>query len=175
MVSYNTPAEIRKILHIDSSNQVLTDIEIQVYLDEANAELSTQIKKKYQNDLFKGKYKSDGVTIDPNFKFSLNPVSTIYKVLINDTLLLNTDYSLDLELNILTISKAFEFNDKISIYYTPKVYHFAEAYLCCHNILISTSLNGTGGEQTIILENIINKKNRFLSLISSNLIVGSYY
>lgn len=174
MASYNTPADVRRVLNLDAGNLSLTDAEIQTYLDEAQQDLFITIKRELEYQKFvvdtdnKGKIKN-------YFYFSLTPVVSIHKVLVNNSIINSTDYSLDVDTNVLTISSTLEVGDVVEVFYLPLVYHLAELNLAAYNILMRTQLVETGGQENPVLLEFEKKKDKFFNIIKSRLVASNWF
>ena len=174
-MAYNTIADVRRILHIDSSNEILTDTEIQTYLDEANSELFTEIKKKTEFDEFKAVNDKNGNPIK-NYLMSLTPVVSIEKVIVNNSVINSSEYSFDNETGELVFSSYDNLNagDIIRVFYIPVIYKFAELYLTAYNINVATQILNRGGNLSPIAENVEKKKNQYLDVINSRLMITTW-
>lgn len=174
-MAYNTVADVRRILHIDSSNEILTDTEIQTYLDEANSELFTEIKKKREFDEFQVENNKDG-SLRTNYLLSLTPIVSINKVLLNNNIIDPAEYNSDDETGEVVFSSSDSLNEGgvIRVFYIPVIYKFAELYLTAYNINIATQILNRGGNLSPIAENIEKKKNQYLDVINSRLMITTW-
>lgn len=168
-----TANDVRRVLHLDASNEVLTDTEINEYLKEAKQDLFSEIKREKESQLIGVHNNSKGELIK-TYSLTLAPVVSIHKVFVNDSLLDSSNYSLDEETNEIIFTDGIALNDIVRVFYLPKVYELAELYICAYNINVATNILSRGGSQSPVADTIERKRDRFLEVINSRLIISSW-
>lgn len=87
-MTYNTVEEIKGKMLLETENQTMADIDIQSYIDDANIEMTNDIKRASEIDCFTSK--TDGsVIFYPFFN-----VSEILEIRVNDVILDSDEYRL---------------------------------------------------------------------------------
>jgi len=171
----NTATDIRRVLHLDSSNEILTDTEIDNFLTESNTELFTEIKKASEIDLIDVINDING-NPKKNYYLTLTPILSFDKVLINNSVTDSSNYSIDtITGEIIFSSGVLTEGDKVTVFYQPKIYKYAELYLTAYNINVATQILNRGGDLSPVADNIEKKKNQFLNVINSRLIITSWH
>ena len=172
---FNTEADVRRILKIDSGNEFLTSAEIASFLTDANNDLFSSIKKQYERERFVAGFDRLG-NVQVEYGFSLSPVVSIYKVYVNNVeMTVTTHYALDTSKNTVTFTEnTLNAGDNIEVIYLPKIYYLAELYICAHNIMLTTNLVNADGVSNPIIVNLKEKKDSYLRLIRGRAIISSW-
>lgn len=174
-MAFNTTADIRRLLNIESGNDLLTDTEITAFLDEANLELYRIIKRKYERDCLIVRTTNTGAT-KVTYSTSLKPLDSVFRVLVNDVLqTVTTDYTVDLDLGEITFTEnTVAPGDSVVILSVPTVYKTAELYIATSNILISTSALGVNALDNPVLAQFEKKRDSILKVITGRLIMAQW-
>jgi len=175
MATFNLPADVRRVLRLDSGNNYLTDAEIQSYLDEAQNWLYTEIKRKYERDFFTVVTNSVGNT-QVIYALSLAPINSVLKVLVNDVeKTVTTDYTVDTDLGeIIFVEGVVTVGDKVKVYSVPTAYELAELYIAARNISIGTNLINLDGQNNPVVQNFDTLINNYMNVITSRVMVATW-
>ncbi len=174
-MAFNTEADVRRILKIDSGNEYLTSAEITSFLTDANNDLFSSIKKQYERERYVVNLDRLG-NVQTEYGFSLSPVVSIYKVYVNNVeKTVTTDYTFDNAKHTITfLDNVLNSGDSIEILYLPKIYHLAELYLCAYNIMVTTNLVTENGTSNPIIMNLKEKKDTYMKLIKNRAMITAW-
>lgn len=177
MTSFNTVATMRRILRIPSGDDSYTDTEIQEYLDEAQSDLFSEIKRENEIDRHLVDYNNFGA-IRTRYAFMMGGIAAttdILKIYSNNVEITDSDYTVDLVLNeIIFNDGVLRVGEMLEIYYLPIIYTEAERYVCAFNMLSSSQLLNQDGTTNPIAERYENKYKKVLKTIKNKLQVGTY-
>jgi len=174
-MSFNTPSDVRRVLHLENNNEILSDSEIQTYLNEAEEDMYQLIRRKYETDEFYVVYDNKGNLIT-KYTIFYKPILSIISVeLNNEELTETTDYTIDLESGVLELLIDVKYNDKLVINYEPKLYKTLELYTAVFNILRNTRLLDRDGESDLNVNNIKDKMDLTLNYLNNKLLVNKWY
>lgn len=176
MASFNLPEDLRRILNLPSGDNILTDTELQDYLDEANNDFRAQVKRYYEQDMFFATSQKNTGNLIYEYTLALTPVVSIYKVLVNgEEKTVTTDYSLDTtRQKIVFVEGAIEEGNEIIIQYIPQIYYLTELFMAANNILLRTNLINQNGENNPVLKNYNDKINTYINMICNRTLMGTY-
>ena len=169
MASFNTVATMRRILRIPAGDESYTDAEIQSFLDEAQADMFSEIKREKELDTFLFDYNKWGA-VQTEHKFLLAPVNSIFEILSNGVVIDSGDYTLNADKDVVTFDASIiALGEQIELYYIPETYTSAERYLCAFNMKVSSNLLNQNGNASTITVNYENKYKRAIQTIKNKI------
>jgi len=174
-MAFNTTDSLRRILNRDKFNNFISDADLEDFLEEANKELFNLINRRFELDIYTTNYDNRGDLIK-TYDIILSPVNEVKEVRVNDEIVDESNYSIDLDLGYVKFNENYDLsiNDKIKIYYTPEVYVTAELYLARYNVLAMLNNQNSEGETQPLVNNAEKIKDKHLNRILNKVVVTSY-
>ena len=174
MASFNTTATMRRILRIPAGDESYTDTELQEFLDEAQADMFSEIKRQKEIDTFCVDWNKWGA-VQTEHKFLLAPVTSVFEVYANGVLVSNTDYTLNADRDVLIfLNDILNLGETIEIYYIPDMYTTTERYLCAYNIKITENLLNQDGNSVNLSANYEKKYKRNIQILKNKIRMATY-
>ena len=179
METYNTPAEIKKLLLLEVENQTIEDEDIQTYLDDAQEELFNDIKRNRETDKFylKTNYLNDNQEVEFVTYFVISEILEVRDAT-NNVVISPDNYETSRGSNAIKIKTGENDADlqttiQIEVDYIPANYKLCERTIAMVNIL--TRLQPFQNEE--INPSLVvwrEKRKNYLSMLEGKFGVGSY-